>query len=92
MKPVTVARLTPKIEFLIRNVYSIVLPSGIVPLINYLYLVYLVLVGISIPFTRVDCFLLLNWTTHFLYRLKNRNFKQPPNKLTKSERIAKLHF
>ena len=44
MKPVTIGRLTPIIEFLIRIVYSIVLPSGIVPLIYYFYLVYFVLV------------------------------------------------
>ena len=92
MKPVTMGGLTPKMEFLIKNVYSIVLPSGIVPLINYFYLVYLVLVSMLIFFTKVYYFLLLHWAAHFLYRLENTNFKQPLHKLTKSEKILKLYF
>lgn len=92
MKPVTIARLTPKIEFLIKNVYSIVLPSGTVPLINYFYLVHLFLVSMPITFTKVHYFLLLHWKAHFLYRLENTNFKQPLHKLTKSEKILKLYF
>ena len=92
MRPVTIGRLMPKMEFLIKNVYSIVLLSGIVPLINYFYLVYLVLVSMSITFTKVHYFLLLHWTAHFLDRLENTNFKQPLHKLTKSEKIIKLYF
>ena len=92
MKPVTIGGLTSKMEFLIKNVYSIVFPSGIVPLINYFYLVYLVLVSMSITFTKVHYFILLHGTAHFLYRLENTNFKQPLHKLTKSEKIIKLYF
>ena len=92
MKSVTIGGLTAKMEFFIKNVYSIVLPSGIVPLINYFYLVYLVLVSMSITFTKVHYFLLLHWTAHFFYRLENTNFKQLLHKLTKSEKILKLYF
>ena len=59
-------------EFLIKNVYSIIPPIGIVHLINYFYLVYLVLVWMSKPFPIISLDRTLSLYT-WKYKLQTTN-------------------